>query len=261
MERYQVILAYDGTHFHGSQFQKGDRTVQGVFEFALRKLNWSGTSVWFAGRTDAGVHASGQVVAFDLVWRHPLDDLRNALNALLPADVAVSQVRLCEPGFHPRFAAESRCYHYRIICRPTRDPLRERYAWRLWPPPDLERMAAACRLMIGRHDFASFGRPTQPGGRTVRDVQSAAWRHGSPHRPADEWVFEIRANAFLYHMVRRLVFVQVLVGQGRMEITDLQNLLTIPGAELAQGLAPPQGLTLVEVRYPATDSEHNTIKE
>jgi tRNA pseudouridine38-40 synthase len=255
MERYQVILAYDGTHFHGSQYQAGERTVQGVFQSALRKLNWSGKSALFAGRTDAGVHASGQVAAFDLEWKHPLENLRNALNALLPQDVAVSQVRSCQPDFHPRFGAESRIYRYRIISQPTRDPLRERYAWRLWPQPDLERMQAASQVILGGHDFAGFGRPTRPGGSTMRQVFSAGWHPGGTDHQQDEWFFEIQANAFLYHMVRRLVFVQVAVGHSRMEIEDLQDLLDSPGPNPAQGLAPPNGLSLVEVRYPLANGE------
>ncbi len=259
MERYKVILAYDGTQFHGSQYQSGDRTVQGVLEATLRKLNWSGKSTIFAGRTDAGVHAAGQVVAFDLDWNHPPVDLRNALNALLPVDVAVSHVSTCQPDFHPRFDAESRCYRYRLICQPTRDPLRERFAWRLWPRPELDRMQAASQLTLGQHDFAAFGRPTRPGGSTIRQVFSTCWQFVGGPGTVDSWYFEIRANAFLYHMVRRLVFAQVAVGQSRMEITDLQDLLDSPGPDPLQGLAPPQGLSLVEVRYPTTSSEHDII--
>lgn len=234
--------------------------MQGVFEATLRKLNWSGKSTLFAGRTDAGVHAAGQVVAFDLDWNHPLQDLRNALNALLPEDVAVSQVQSCRSDFHPRFGAESRCYRYHLICQPTRDPLRERYAWRLWPRPDLALMQATSQLFLGRHDFAAFGRPTRPGGSTVRQVFSAGWQPENTAHPADAWIFEVRANAFLYHMVRRLVFVQVAVGQGRMEIDDLGALLQSPGPDPIQGLAPPHGLSLVEVSYPHAAGEHNEIE-
>lgn len=234
--------------------------MQGVFEAALRKLNWSGKSTLFAGRTDAGVHAAGQVVAFDLDWKHPPEVLRNALNAMLPEDVAVAQVQTCRPDFHPRFGAESRRYRYHLICQPTRDPLRERYAWRVWPRPDLERMQATSQLFLGRHDFAAFGRPTRPGGSTVRQVFSAGWQPENAADPQDAWFFEVRANAFLYHMVRRLVFVQVAVGQGRIEISALGALLQSPGPDPIQGLAPPQGLSLVEVSYPPAAGEHNAIE-
>lgn len=234
--------------------------MQGVFAAALRRLNWSGKSTLFAGRTDAGVHAAGQVVAFDLDWNHPLEDLRNALNAMLPDDMAVSQVRACRPDFHPRFDAETRCYRYHLICQPTRNPLWERYAWRLWPKPDLERMQAAAQLFPGQHDFAAFGRPTRPGGSTVRQVFSAGWQPENAADSLDACFFEVRANAYLYHMVRRLVFVQVAVGQGRMEIADLAVLLQSPGPNPIQGLAPPHGLSLVEVTYPSAAGERNDIE-
>lgn len=164
MARYKIILAYDGTNFHGSQYQTDPRTVQRVLENTLRKLNWSGESVLFAGRTDAGVHASGQVAAFDLDWNHPIEKLQNALNALLPDDVSVRNVWQCDESFHPRFDAVNRSYRYRILCQPVRDPLRERYAWRVWPKPKVEVLQNVAKTFIGVHDFSSFGTPTRPGG-------------------------------------------------------------------------------------------------
>ena len=140
MARYQVILAYDGTGFVGSQRQakKSDglslsklRTVQGELEKALRKLGWVGRSVLLAGRTDSGVHAVGQVASFDLDWQHADGDLLRALNANLPADVAARDVRIAPPKFHPRFDATSRRYRYRLFCQQVRDPSREKSAWRL----------------------------------------------------------------------------------------------------------------------------------
>ena len=135
--------------------------MQDVFEAALRKLNWSGKSVLFAGRTDAGVHAAGQVVAFDLDWNHLLGDLRNALNALLPEDVSVFEVAVTRPDFHPRFDAKARTYRYRIYNNPVRDPLLDRFAWRVWPVLDFDRLIAASRIFLGIHDFAGFGRAIQ----------------------------------------------------------------------------------------------------
>ena len=136
MARYQVILAYDGTRFLGSQRQANSRTVQGELEKALRKVGWSGTSVLIAGRTDAGVHASGQVAAFDFDWSYADDVLGRALNANLPVDMAVREVRVAADDFHPRFDASSRRYRYRLFCQPVRDPLRETLAWRTWPAVD-----------------------------------------------------------------------------------------------------------------------------
>jgi tRNA pseudouridine38-40 synthase len=147
--------------------------------------------------------------------------------------------------FHPRFDATSRCYRYRLFCACTRDPLRERYAWRVWPAvTDLKPLAA---IWVGTHDFASFGTPPRAGGSTVRTVFSAEWQSH-----ADEWTFEIQADAFLYRMVRRLVFVQVAVGQGRLKSDKLIEALESKPAAHSQipvSLAPASGLALVEVRY------------
>ena len=138
MARYQLTLAYDGTDFFGSQRQASPtgaskRTVQGELEKALCQLGWAGRSVLMSGRTDTGVHATGQVASFDLDWSHSDEELVRALNVALPADMAVHQARMVHPKFHPRFDALSRRYRYRLFCQPLRDPLRERFAWRVWP--------------------------------------------------------------------------------------------------------------------------------
>jgi tRNA pseudouridine38-40 synthase len=249
MARYQVILAYDGTEFQGFQRQARVRTVQGVIEDALRKLGWQGASLLAAGRTDAGVHASGQVIAFDLQWQHSPLDLLMALNANLPADVAARDIHIASPEFHPRYDAVSRCYRYHIFCEPVRSPLRERYAWRVWPLADPDRMQEAASRLSGSHDFAAFGNPPQPGGKTIRTVTRAEWLAVGPLL-----VFEIVSEAFLYHMVRRLVSFQVEIGQGRREMAQVEQYLGHPAREMVQGLAPPQGLVLVEVLYRHNES-------
>ena len=133
MARYKLILAYDGTAFAGSQRQAKRRTVQGELEKALRVLGWTGRSVVLAGRTDTGVHASGQVASFDLEWKHGVDSLLRALNAGLPADMAASRMEIAGAEFNPRFDATLRIYRYRLFSGQVRDPLRERMAWRVWP--------------------------------------------------------------------------------------------------------------------------------
>ena len=245
MARYQIILAYDGTEFFGSQRQaKKHRTVQGELENALRKMGWDGKSVLMAGRTDAGVHASGQVAAFDLGWSHGLEALSNALNANLPADVAVRQVKVAPDIFHPRFDATARRYRYRIFSQPQRDPLRERYAWRVFPAPQEDVLHALAAMLPGIHDFASFGSPPRPDGSTERHLMHAHWE-----KQDDEWHFEVQANAFLYHMVRRLVRTQVVIAQGNFPKEIFARALA-DQVELPSGIAPPNGLTLVEVSYP-----------
>jgi tRNA pseudouridine38-40 synthase len=245
MARYQIILAYDGTDFLGSQRQaKSRRTVQSELENALRKMGWDGKSVLMAGRTDVGVHASGQVASFDLDWAHRLDALVNALNANLPADMAVRQAQIAPDHFHPRFDAIARCYRYRIFCQPQRDPLRERYAWRVFPAPQEDVLHALAALLPGIHDFAAFGSPPRPDGSTERHLMRACWE-----KQADEWHFEVQANAFLYHMVRRLVRSQIVVAQGKFPQETFARALA-DQVELPSGIAPSNGLTLVEVSYP-----------
>ena len=244
MARYQAILAYDGSGFQGSQRQANCRTVQGEFEKALMRLKWNGRSVLLSGRTDAGVHASGQVAAFDLDWAHPVEALHNALNANLPLDLAVRSLTLAPEDFHPRFNATSRKYCYRLFCDNVRDPLRERFLWRVHLPVDGEALVRNANVFLGTHDFAAFGSPTSPHGTTVRTVTESEWRH----KPDGEWQYEVRADAFLYRMVRRLVFAQVSAAQGKSSLEDIERALS-KQEKLPAGLAPAHGLTLVEVTY------------
>lgn len=249
MARYQVILTYDGSQYQGYQRQRRAKTVQGEVESALYKLGWYGQSILAAGRTDTGVHAIGQVVAFDLDWKHPARDLQAALNSLLPPAIAVRSVEEVEDTFHPRYDATSRKYRFHIFCQPTRFPLREQFAWRVWPVIDLGKMSQAAESLIGRHDFAAFGSPTRPGGSTWRTVFQASWQTVPGLWEMPDVVFEICADAFLYRMVRRLVYVLVAIGHGKMEPSEIASNLETPPAALLQGLAPPNGLVLVSVSY------------
>lgn len=248
MVRYQVILAYDGTGFTGSQKQASSRTVQGELERALYNLGWSGKSVIMAGRTDTGVHATGQVAAFDFEWTHSADKLLRALNADLPSDLVISSLLPASADFHPRFDAVSRRYRYRLICKQIRDPLRDKFVWRVWPEVDTDILKQNAGIFLGTHDFAAIGSPTTPKGTTVRTVTKAEWKK----MPDGEWQFEVQADAFLYRMVRRMVFVQVSVAQGKCSVEKVQHALSKQGKLLA-GLAPAHGLTLVEVQYGSRD--------
>ncbi|HVF26184.1 MAG TPA: tRNA pseudouridine(38-40) synthase TruA [Anaerolineales bacterium] len=251
MARYQLTLAYDGTDFFGSQRQMKPRTVQGELEKALSKLGWTGRSVIMSGRTDTGVHAMGQAVSFDLDWFHTDEDLVRALNATLPADMAVQKARMVHAKFHPRFDAISRSYRYKLFCQPVRNPIRESFAWRVWPAIVGQRLRTIAQVFIGRHDFSAFGSPTTPKGNTVRTVMKAEWTQAEK----DEWHFEVQADAFLYRMVRRLVFVQVAVAQGKISAEAVAHALANPAQadsrseKVPAGLAPAHGLILVEVTY------------
>ena len=229
--------------------------MQDVVEKALRKLNWQGKSLQAAGRTDTGVHATGQVIAFDLEWDHPLENLRQALNAYLPPDVVARQVHPVPANFHPRRDAISRTYHYHIFFQDMRDPLRERYAWRVWPIADPLILQQAAHGLVGKHDFAAFGTPPRAGSSTMRTVFKAEWLP-DVGRDCNSWRFEVQAEAFLYHMVRRMVCLQVEIAHGKLPISVLaqylQPLDRKPGEPpvYVHGLAPPNGLLLAEVRYP-----------
>jgi tRNA pseudouridine38-40 synthase len=222
-DRFRVKLAYDGTGFHGSQYQPELRTVQGEVEKALRKLAWQEKTVLFAGRTDAGVHAAGQVVAFDFEWDHTEKELNQALNAVLPQDISAVQVSRTKSDFHPRY---------------------DGFVWRVWPEIDVKLMRRASRSLLGSHDFAALGNPHQPGGSTVRNINRIAWK-----KQGEVLVFKVVGNAFLYHMIRRIVIVVVKIGQGKAPANALENYLSNPSGPPSQGLAPANGLSLVEVRY------------
>lgn len=245
MPRFKAVIEYDGTDFHGFQRQASGRTVQGEIEAALARMNAGrAVTVYGAGRTDSGVHARGQVVAFDLAWRHGTRVLLRALNANLARDVAARAVEQVADGFHPRFAARSRRYEYRIYNARIRSPAYERAAWHVWPPLDVDAMRAAARALVGEHDFASFGAAPDGKSNTVRTVYRAQWDVTEPLV-----VFEIAANAFLYHMVRSIVGSLRQVGHGELSQEQFTQRLAAADRSQAGPLAPPNGLTLVEVIF------------
>ena len=248
LAHYKLILAYNGSAFAGYQRQAEVRTVQAEFESALKKIGWQGEHVLSAGRTDAGVHAMGQVVSFQLDWGHTTDDLQNALNHYLPRDMAVRSVNKVAHDFHPRYAAKRRHYRYRIFCEPVRDPLREDFAWRVWPPVEITLMNKAAADLVGSHDFQAFGSPMTADGVTVREVFSAEWLKLHPSGANSEWQFTIAANAYLYHMVRRITFTLVTIGQGQAPPNLVAESLRTGQLELT-GLAPAAGLVLEKVVY------------
>ncbi|NUQ37259.1 MAG: tRNA pseudouridine(38-40) synthase TruA [Caldilineales bacterium] len=241
---YCAVIEYDGSDFLGFQAQAQGRTVQGELEAALARLTQSPTRVIGAGRTDAGVHALGQVIAFRSEWRHSLSDLHRGLNALLPPDISAHTVALAPPHFHPRFSALARWYRYQIGIWPGHSPLKARYAWEVGPQLDLTTMNQAAAHLIGSHDFAAFGQPPQ-GEITIRHVSEAAWRAAGEYLLCD-----LRANAFLRHMVRNIVATLVWVGQGRLAPDDVAAILAQRRRAASAPPAPPQGLILMAVTYP-----------
>ncbi|MBN1955737.1 MAG: tRNA pseudouridine(38-40) synthase TruA [Anaerolineae bacterium] len=243
--RVRAIVAYEGTDYHGFQRQAIEPTVQGVLESALAQVTRQQPPVLAAGRTDAGVHAEGQVIAFDVEWRHSLEALQRALNAVLPRDVAVWKTEQAAATFNPRFDAHSRCYRYTIYNAPVRSPLARRTSLHVPRPLDRQAMQEASRCLVGRQDFAAFGRPPQ-GENSLRRVLRAEWSGELP------WLyFDIEADAFLYRMVRSLVGTLLQVGWGKITVEDLARILASRDRECAGPTAPPRGLCLVRVNYKA----------
>ena len=239
----RATVAYDGTNFHGFQVQVGQRTVQGTLEEALAQVTQESCRVVGAGRTDAGVHARGQVIAFHTHWRHSWEELERALNAVLPPDVVVSQVEPAPADFHPRYSARSREYRYTIYNHPLRSPFYRYFAYHVAEPLDVATMARASDCLVGRHDFATFGQPPQ-GENTVREVLWVLWVQEGPlvH-------FDIAANAFLYRMVRSIVGTLLLVGRGRLSPEEFREILEATDRSRAGPTVPPQGLCLMRVNY------------
>jgi tRNA pseudouridine38-40 synthase len=237
--RLRLTLEYDGTGFKGWARQPGERTVEGVLREALDAVlpGWSGLAV--AGRTDAGVHAAGQVASLDAEGGPPTARLADALSAVLPRDVAVVSADAAPPGFHARFSATARSYRYVVLNRRARAPLRARRA--LWWPQRLDGDAldACAALLQGEHDFTAFT-PTETHHHVFRrSIQSAAWE-----RREDELHFTVTADSFLRHMVRTLVGTMLEMGP-----ETLESLLGgMPRSE-AGTTAPPWGLVLERVHY------------
>jgi tRNA pseudouridine38-40 synthase len=243
-KRFAATVAYDGTEFVGSQRQPNGRTVQQELEFAAATLFGVPTRVELAGRTDSGVHARGQVAAMSAETRLDAATVGRALNAHLPADVAVRDVRETVPGFDPRRWARKRHYRYTIARGEARDPLSRRTAWRTGGNLDVAVMQSAAAALTGTRDFIACSGHLEAGRTSVRTVFAAGWRCSG-----NTLLFDIEADAFLPQMVRRLVGAQVRLGRGAHPLEEFVRLLeaALPGA--LGPTAPPHGLCLERVWY------------
>ena len=245
LREYQLmaVVEYDGTEHLGFQVQRSGRTIQGGIERALASVTQHRTRIVSAGRTDAGVHASGQVIHFTAVWGHSLSDLQRAVNAVVAKDIAIIKLQEAPPGFHARYSARSREYVYTIYNGVVRSPLVSRYAYYYSKPLDAEAMDRACGCLVGTHDFLPFGWPPR-GDNTVRTVFGAGCR-----RRGDFINVEIEADAFLRRMVRRIVGNLLLVGTGDLSVEGFAGLLALKDRRTPAVDAPAQGLCLVKVNY------------
>jgi len=245
--RIILIIEYDGTNYHGSQLQANAPTIQGEIEKALRKLTGERIRIKTASRTDAGVHARGQVVCFDTASPLPLKSFIDGLNHYLPPDIAVKEAFKTDEPFDVRRRAVSREYRYSILNSPARSPLRQKYSYRVTGDLDVDEMNRACRALIGRHDFASFvsSAETVRQKRTVRDIFKAEIT-----RDGDMVYLDVIANAFLPHQVRNIAGSLIKVGQGKMTVEEFYSMVQAGAPGLAGPTAPAEGLCLLKVNYP-----------
>ncbi len=242
--QFRLIVEYDGTDYCGWQVQPNGRSIQGTLEAALGRLLGHAARVVAAGRTDAGVHAVGQVACFRT--HRTLDPwiVHRALNALTPDDVAIRSVEVVAEGFDPRRGARSRAYVYRIWNDPTPSPFWRRYAWHIPQPLAFDGMAAAATVLVGEHDFSSFRAAGCQAAHAVRRVCRSEM-----HRDGALLQYRIEATAFVRHMVRNIAGTLVDVGRGRRNPDDVRALLQARDRTRAGVTAPAHGLCLTEVKY------------
>jgi tRNA pseudouridine38-40 synthase len=248
MRNVKLTLAYDGTDFAGWQVQPDQPTVQATLADAIERVCGERVVPHGSGRTDAGVHAFGQVANFALASIIPVERLRFALNNTLPATVRVLSVEEAPLDFHARKSAKAKTYRYRISRSEITSPFVARYVWHYPYPLNENAIHGAADVVVGEHDFTSFAAVDAEKGReadsNVRTIFSSAWR-----REQNELVYEVRGAGFLHHMVRNLVGTFVLVGKGTINGSEFAEILAAKNRSLAGPTAPARGLALIEVEY------------
>lgn len=253
MRNLKLTLAYDGTDFCGWQVQPGRATIQGALAEALERVTGASGIPQGAGRTDAGVHALGQVATWTTSAPIPARNLAIALNDSLPSNIRVLSVEEVTPDFHPRASAKAKTYRYRILRAEICSPFLARYVWHHPYPLDEAAIIAAAPLIEGEHDFTSFAavdpdrseRLASEQASNIRTIFSSGWR-----REGDDLIYTVRGSGFLHHMVRNLVGTFLLIGRGTLKPHDLPKILAARNRSANPGAtAPPQGLYLVEVEY------------
>ena len=245
IKNFKIKIEYDGTNYHGWQRQKNDRSIQAEIEKALFKMQGTKIAVTGSGRTDAGVHALGQVANFHCRTHLEPDVFLRALNSLLPGDIIIHDCRQAAEAFHARFDAQSKIYNYKILNRPIPAAIGRQYAWFIRKKLSLATMRTACLHIIGEHDFKSFEGAGSPRSSTVRHVMMANLVESRP----DLLIFEIEANGFLRFMARNIVGTLVDVGLGKITPDGFKHILESTDRTQAGATAPAHGLCLVMVKY------------
>jgi tRNA pseudouridine38-40 synthase len=246
-----LLVEYEGTRYHGFQIQPNVSTVQGELERALWRLTGEWIRIVGASRTDAGVHAQGQVVVFKTCSALSPNTFVRALNSYLPQDIAIKACSQVGDDFNPRRQATRREYRYSILNGPTPSPLQRRHAYFVFRPLDIEAMNRGCQVLIGKHDFASFTSPVVKAKNTVRTVFQA-----EAHREGELVLLCVAADSFLPQQVRRTVSPLIEVGSGRMAVEEFGELTKSKILGLAAP-APPHGLCLMRIDYPNLKFENS----
>lgn len=245
VKNFKITIEYDGSCYHGWQRQKKEHSIQAEIENALEKMTSSRITLIGSGRTDAGVHAAGQVANFTCDTRLTPDAFQKGLNSLLPEDIII---RNCEPAaaeFHARYDARSKIYHYKILNRTVPAAIGRQYVWHIRSALARHNMRAAVAHIIGRHDFKAFEGSGSPRQNTTREVFSARLIEA----PGDRLIFEIEAEGFLRYMVRNVVGTLVDVGLAKITAADFKRILDSRDRSQAGITAPAKGLVLVRVKY------------
>jgi tRNA pseudouridine38-40 synthase len=245
MRTIKLLIEYDGTNYQGWQVQPQGPTIQGMIEEKLALLTGETIHLIGSGRTDAGVHAFGQVAHFKTKSQMEVHSIQRALNSLLPPDIVIQRAEEVEEDFHARKQSKSKVYEYRILNRNIRSPFHRGYAWHISQELDFEEMKNATQRLVGEHDFSSFRSVGSPTRTAIRKVIRAEWKRGRD----GIILFEIEANGFLKQMVRAIVGTLVEVGQGKISSEEFQRILDSKDRKRAGPTAPAHGLVLKEVKY------------
>ena len=245
LKNFKLTIEYDGTCYHGWQHQPNGPSIQQQVESAIQTMTRQKITLTGSGRTDAGVHALGQVANFSCDTRIEPPELIKGLNRILPGDIVIRHCELAASQFHARFDAKSKIYRYTIVNQPLRPAIGRQYAWWLKSPLDLAAMRAAAGLLPGEHDFKSFEGAGSPRAHTRRHIMRADWTLA----PQGHVVFEIQANGFLRYMVRNIVGTLVAVGHKKITWEQFRQILLSRDRSRAAATAPAHGLLLVGVLY------------
>ncbi len=240
----KLTIEYDGSNYSGWQLQPRHDSIQGRIETALERIFAAPVRVFGSGRTDAGVHARGQVASISIPRPFDPAELQRALNSILPPDIVILDISVAPDNFDPRRSAHSRVYEYRVLNRTLPSAFDYRYSWLVREHLDLDAMISAAHIFVGEHDFAAFRSLGTDVTTTIRRVISSEWT-----RDADVLLYRVEANSFLRHMVRAMVAAMVDVGRGKLTADKVATILDGLDRHAAPANAPPGGLYLVEVRY------------